>query len=232
MTDLAIQPVVLSRVAPFTAIPEHERGVLFARLPRRMHARGAMISCPDRAACRLHVLLSGSAKLVMGEPGGRQVTLTSLGPGDLFAEIASSAASTGIPCAVATQTCEVLHVSTNELESCIRAHPQAAVPLIADLTHKLHDAYARIASFAFDDVRVRVAHTLLDYAGSQRNANVAPVGSEELARIVGASREMVSRVLKSMETAGLLRRHRCKIGILDRDRLANECTRARAQASR
>jgi CRP-like cAMP-binding protein len=103
------------------------------------------------------------------------------------------------------------------------AHPRAALFLVTELARRLELAYRKIASFAFDDVRARVAQALLDYAKPQGDVWINVVGSEELARIVGASREMVSRVLKGMATIGLIRRARRTVVIPAREALLNAC---------
>ena len=72
----------------------------------------------------------------------------------------------------------------------------------------------------FRDVRGRVADTLLECARFQDGAWVVDCGSEEIARRVAASREMVSRVIGRMIGEGLVRRHRRATVILDRDALA------------
>jgi CRP/FNR family cyclic AMP-dependent transcriptional regulator len=224
MTNLKIQPAILSRVPPFSGIPESERLELLSRLPRLVcPPRTSMVRAEDSASCGLYVLVSGRGKLTISDPDGHQVMLAPLQPGDIFGQLDPFGKSADVVTAVATETCEVLHMPSSEFAACMTAHPRAALFLVTELARRLELAYRKIASFAFDDVRARVAQALLDYAKPQGDVWINVVGSEELARIVGASREMVSRVLKGMATIGLIRRARRTVVIPAREALLNAC---------
>jgi CRP/FNR family cyclic AMP-dependent transcriptional regulator len=230
MTDLAIQPAVLLALPPFSALPDDERNLLVKRLPRRAYPARAAIVRDGPNDCGLHVLLSGKAKLTMTDSHGRQVTLTFLSPGDLlFKDTDVPTASNAVLTATATKACEVLYMPATEIAKCITAHPRAGLLLMAELALHLRRAYEKIASFAFDDVRARVAQALLDHATREGGTSTVAVGSEELARIVGASREMVSRVLKTMQTAGAVRRFGRRISIVDREGVLKQCVRGRLE---
>jgi CRP/FNR family cyclic AMP-dependent transcriptional regulator len=81
---------------------------------------------------------------------------------------------------------------------------------------RLREADRKIAGLALMDVHGRVARLLMDLARDVNGMWIVDTGSEEMARMVGASREMVSRVLKEMRDGGLIRRDKRKIIILDR----------------
>jgi CRP/FNR family transcriptional regulator, cyclic AMP receptor protein len=223
MTDLTPLSEALSAVPPFSALPDDERSLLLQRLPRRRYPARAVIAGTGTDESGLYVLLTGKAKVTMTDAQGRQVTLASVRPGDLLCkEMELFGASSGALMAIATEACEVLYVNKSELTACVSAHPRAALLLIAELAKHLRNAYEKIASFAFDDVRTRVAHTLLDCATLEGKMWTVGIGSEELARIVGASREMISRVLRNMQTSGLVRRLGRRIAISDRNALLKE----------
>ncbi|MGZ5141823.1 MAG: Crp/Fnr family transcriptional regulator, partial [Burkholderiales bacterium] len=220
MTDLAIQPAVLSAAPPFSALPERERISLLTRLPRRIYPARAIIVRAGEPSCGLYALLSGSAKLVMDDTEGRQVTLALLRAGDLFGEIDPFEPQAHIATVVATKPCEVVRMPIDELVACMTAHPRAALLVIAELARRLRSRALRSTTFI---------------RGLRRHCSIAPnadgivwkvdVGSEDVARIVGASREMVSRVLKNLREAGLIGRCGHRIDILNHDGLNKECVR-------
>ena len=231
MTDLAIQPAVLSAAPPFSALPERERISLLTRLPRRIYPARAIIVRAGEPSCGLYALLSGSAKLVMDDPKGRQITLALLRAGDLFGEIDPFEPQAHIATVVATKPCEVVRMPIGELVACMTAHPRAALLVIAELARRLRITYGKVASLAFDDVHSRVARALLDCAKPDGIVWKVDVGSEDVARIVGASREMVSRVLKNLREAGLIGRCGRRIDILNHDGLHKECVRTSPRAA-
>ena len=226
MTNLAIQSALVSAVPPFSAVPDSERTLLLKRLPCHVCPARAVIVGPGQNGCGLYILLSGKAKLTMGDAQGRQVTLAPVQRGGVLwkdTELFGTSTSTGGLTAIATEACEVLYMPKSEVDACITAHPRAGLLLLAELAHHLRNAYEKIASFAFDDVRGRVAQALLEYAKLDGDVWINAVGSEELARIVGASREMVSRVLKRMAEKGLIRRSGRTIVISAREKLLKAC---------
>jgi CRP/FNR family cyclic AMP-dependent transcriptional regulator len=233
MTDLAIRRKVLLEAPPFSALPDTERTLLLKRLPRRLYPARAVIVAAGQNDCGLHVLLSGKAKLSMTDLHGRQVTLAFLTPGDLFFKEAEPAGEANAALtATATEPCEVLHMPERELATCITAYPRAGLLLLTEFAGHIRRAYEKIASFAFEDVHARVAQALLDHATRERGTWTVGVGSEELARIVGASREMVSRVLKQMQTAGIIRRVGRRVAIVDRNGVLNQCVRGRVERAK
>ena len=229
MIDIAIQPIAASPASLFSPLPECERTSLLTRLPRQVYPARATIVRAGEPSDGLYVLLSGSAKLIMNDPEGRQLTIASLQPGDLFGEIDTFGPQPHTATVLATKPCEVLYVPSSEAIGVFTAHPRAALLLAADLAHRLRIAYAKIASFVFDDVRARVAQALIDAAKPLGTGWDVDEGSDELARVVGASREMVSRVLKQMREAGLISRCGRRIRIVDHEGLLRECARTFAQ---
>ncbi|HEY0336635.1 MAG TPA: helix-turn-helix domain-containing protein, partial [Burkholderiales bacterium] len=91
-----------------------------------------------------------------------------------------------------------------------------AMLILRNVVGRLREADRKIASLALMDVHGRVARLLMDLARDVNGLWVVDTGSEEMARMVGASREMVSRVLKEMRDGGLIRRDKRKIIVLDR----------------
>ena len=169
-SDCSAPAAVLSNAPPFSALSESERAALLRRLCRRLYPSRAAIVQVGEPSC--FVLLSGEAKLMMCDPDGRQVTLASLRPGDLFGEIEGFELHPHGATVVATSACEVLRMPTREVAACMTAHPRAALLLVAELSRRLRTAYAKIASFALDDVHTRVAQALLD--GAERDGSYGP----------------------------------------------------------
>jgi len=220
VTQLVVNPAILEAIAPFSALQEHELAALFPAVQHRWYARRADIVRAGDGASGLYVLLSGSAKFLMEDAEGRQVTLAVLGAGEFFSELElAGAASDGLSVA-ALEPCEILHVGGRDFRACIEGSVEVARLLLEKLAVRLRQAHSQIANFAFLGVRERVAQTLLECASPLDGSWTVDEGSEEIARRVGASREMVSRVLKQMGEEGLIRRQKRRTTLLDRERLS------------
>jgi CRP/FNR family cyclic AMP-dependent transcriptional regulator len=218
MVDLVANASVLKSVPPFSALPEHELAALFHAVQNRTYARKACIVRAGDGAGGLYAVLSGSVKFLMEDPNGRQVSLAVLGAGEFFSEL--EVAGCAALSVVALRPCEVLYVSERDFSACTHDNSAVARLLSQKLSARLREAYAKIASFAFLDVRERVAQTLCERATWVDGLCVVDHGSEEIARSVGASREMVSRVITQLCEQRLVRRQRRRTIILDCDRLA------------
>jgi CRP/FNR family cyclic AMP-dependent transcriptional regulator len=100
--------------------------------------------------------------------------------------------------------------------ACLEDNSDAAILMLRNVVGRLREADRKIASLALMDVNGRVARLLIELAKDVNGVWVVDTGSEEIARMVGASREMVSRVLKEMREEGLISRDKRKIIVLDR----------------
>jgi CRP/FNR family cyclic AMP-dependent transcriptional regulator len=98
--------------------------------------------------------------------------------------------------------------------------------MLRSVVGRLREADRKIASLALMDVHGRVARLLIELAREVNGVWMVDTGSEEMARMVGASREMVSRVLKEMRDSGLIRREKRKIIVLDRASMEGKDTGA------
>jgi CRP/FNR family cyclic AMP-dependent transcriptional regulator len=112
--------------------------------------------------------------------------------------------------------CEILYISKQAFMTCLKDNFDVAMLMLRSVVGRLREADRKIASLALMDVHGRVARLIMDVAKEVEGAWVVDTGSEEMARMVGASREMVSRVLKEMRDSGLIRRDKRKIIVLDR----------------
>ena len=113
----------------------------------------------------------------------------------------------------------MLRLSKSGFMSCVKEHSEVAMLVIRNLVKRLRAADRKIESLALVDVSGRVARLLIDLAqetGGKLVVARAPA-KQEIARMIGASREMVSRMIKELEQRALIRIDRRSIIILDRE---------------
>lgn len=176
---------------------------------RQYPARAAIIHAGD-ASDSLFFIVKGSVSVVIEDDEGREMVVAYLNAGDFFGEMGlfedKPIRSAWIR---AKSTCEVAEISYRKFKELARQDAGLIFALSAQLAGRLRVTTRKVSDLAFLDVTGRVARCLLDLS-KQPDALTHPDGMQirvtrqEIGRIVGCSREMVGRVLKSLEDQGLI----------------------------
>lgn len=158
----------------------------------------------------LYYIISGSVTVQIEDLKGREIVLAYLNPGDFFGEIGLfDDAHKRTAFVLAKTKCEIAKISYERLKSLQSLFPDLLFSIASQLAIRLRKTSAKVRDLAFTDVQGRVARTLLDLC-KEPDAMTHPDGMQikitrqELGRIVSCSREMVGRVLKSLEENHLI----------------------------
>jgi len=216
MTNLAVNPAILKTVPLFSLFSDDELAAVFPAIQHRTYPRHSFMLRAGEKTDALYILLSGRAKVVIDDGDGREVTLTVIGPSEFFGEMSLIDEKPRSASVEALESCEVLYISKSAFMSCLKNNFEVAMLMLRSVVGRLREADQKIASLALMDVHGRVARLIMDLGREVDGTWLVDTGSEEMARMVGASREMVSRVLKEMRDRGLIRRDKRKIVVLDR----------------
>jgi CRP/FNR family cyclic AMP-dependent transcriptional regulator len=216
MTNLAVNTTILKTVPLFSLFSDNELATLFPAIQHRSYPRHSFMLRAGEKTDALYIIVSGKAKVVIDDGDGREVTLTTIGPSEFFGEMSLVDEKPRSASVEALEACEVLYISKPAFMACLKDNFDAAMLILRNVVGRLREADRKIAGLALMDVHGRVARLLMDLARDVNGMWIVDTGSEEMARMVGASREMVSRVLKEMRDGGLIRRDKRKIIILDR----------------
>src|SRR5262245_17004371 len=194
---------ILKSLPLFGGLPTEQLDAVAQSATVHNFHRGAFILKADQNPDGLYVLLSGRAKVLISHQDEREVILATMGPGDFFGEM-------GLlddhPCSASVQAVaasELMHLPTAGLMRCLSEIPQLAVSIMKGLVQRLRHANRQIESLALLDVNRRVLRLLLDLSENVNGKLVvqnAPK-KQEMAYMVGASREMVSRVMKGLQNS-------------------------------
>ena len=158
----------------------------------------------------LYYIIEGSVTVIVEDIKGREIVLAYLNPGDFFGEIGLFDDQHKRSAFVRAKTkCEIAKVSYEHLKSLQSIFPVILFNIASQLAIRLRKTSRKVSDLAFTDVQGRVARTLLELC-KEPDAMTHPDGMQikitrqELGRIVGCSREMVGRVLKSLEENHLI----------------------------
>ncbi len=171
---------------------------------RHYPPKSAIIRQGDRAD-ELFYILNGSVTVMLEDDKGHEIVLAYLNGGEFFGEIGLFAEDGHRSALVRARTeCEVAQISYAKLKTLTELYPRLVNCMTAQLARRLRNTNRKLGDLAFMDVYGRVARTLLDLS-DQPDSMTHPEGMQvrvtrqELARLVGCSREMVGKVLKEME---------------------------------
>lgn len=161
----------------------------------------------------LYFILEGSVSVVIEDDEGREIILAYLNRGDFFGEMGLfDEESDRTAWVVARSNCEIAEINYDQFRRMAEQASDIVWALAEQMAARLRKTSAKVRDLAFLDVTGRVAHTLLELANGP-DAITHPDGMQirmtrqEIARIVGCSREMVGRVLKELEERGLITAH-------------------------
>jgi len=203
---------MLTCIEPFTASRPEEIESLARAVVRSRKSSACVILREGQAPDGLYVVLRGRVNLVRTVDGGRDIILSSLGPGDVFGEACAVEGEGASTTAVAAVASDVARIPADVLAAHLRRDPNTMVRMMRLMSRKLSDVESVASGLALCDVEERLRQTLVRLAKRQGRHSpadegwiLAPVPTQsELARMVGSCRETVSRTLSSMARSGLL----------------------------
>ncbi len=176
---------------------------------RHYPAKSVIIYAGDKPDV-LYFIIDGSVSVLIEDSDGHEIVLAYLNKGDFFGEMGLFGDEHNRSAWVRTRTaCEVAEISYSKFRQLYSDHPDVLFAMATQMAARLRNTSRKVSDLAFIDVTGRVAHTLLDLC-KQPDAMTHPDGMQiritrqEIGRIVGCSREMVGRVLKSMEDQDLI----------------------------
>ena len=199
-----VSTTVLKSVPLFGSFPEDQLRALAAMVTRRSAPRGSAIMHEGDPTDSLYIVISGRLKVMMGEADGKEVILSIIGPGEFFGEMGLIDDSPRSASVIAIEPCELLSVTKRAFKKCLEENIALAMAVMRVVVRRLREADRKIGSLAMLDVYGRVARLLLDMAETVNGEKIVTkrLPKQDIAKMIGASREMVSRVMKDLEMSG------------------------------
>lgn len=214
------------RGAPlFAALDDDAASALRASMVERRLTRGQVLFAEGEPGEKLYLIESGKIKLGQTAADGRESLIAVLGAGEMLGELSLFDPGPRTATAVALTNCKVLSLSHEALLPWLVGRPDMAVSLLASLARRLRRTNEALADLVFSDVPGRVAKALIDLGikfGEQTADGLLvthDLTQEELAQLVGASRETVNKALADFSQRGWIRIEQRSVTILDMDRL-------------
>lgn len=198
---------LIRRVPLFSTLTPVQAETVAAAVVKKRFKRGEMIVEQGKKSNYLAILLTGRAKVVTADEKGREVILATLNPGDHLGEMSLIDNQPHSATVRADLQTDVLILGRAEFARCLPENSSMAYAVMKGLVQRLRQADRKIESLALMDVYGRVARALMEYAQEDNEGVLViegKVSRQDVAKSIGASREMVSRVIKDLEERGYI----------------------------
>jgi CRP/FNR family cyclic AMP-dependent transcriptional regulator len=207
MTTMVSNLELIRRVPLFSVLTAAQAASVADTVVKRRFKRGEPIVEQGKKSNALSIILTGRARVITTDSRGREVILATMHPGDYVGEMSlidNEPHSATVRAEIQT---DALILGRLEFARCLPENSSMAYAVLKGLVQRLRLADRQIESLALMDVYGRVARALLEFASEDGNGNAVirdKVSRQDLAKMVGASREMVSRVMKDLEERGFI----------------------------
>jgi CRP-like cAMP-binding protein len=216
---------LLAQVPAFEQLGAAElSGVAAVAVPRSFAAGEAVFREGDSSST-CYVVRAGHARAIREHADGRQITLATFGPGDIFGELAMFDDERRSATVESIDDLDVLAILGGDMRRLMHEHAEIAVKLAVSLVRRLRAANERLARQSFQTVQSRVAAVLAQLVEQARGEGAGARDVEitatqaDLAKLAGSSRESASRFLAVLERAGVISQGRGRLTVHDPDAL-------------
>jgi len=201
-----VSTAVLKAVPLFSSFPDEQLRMLAAVVTRKSVSRSTTVMASGDPTDSLYIILSGRLKVLMSDSEGKEVILSILGPGEFFGEMGLIDDSPRSASVTAIEPCELLSIAKRDFKKCLSENFEMTMAVMRGLVRRLREADRKIGSLALLDVYGRVARLLLDMAETVEGEKIVTkrLPKQDIAKMIGASREMVSRVMKDLQMGGYI----------------------------
>lgn len=196
---------MLDNVELFNGLAPSERETIASHAISRTYPKDTLIMERGSPGDLLFLLIEGRVKIFIDDDNGKEIQLNEEGPGAYLGDLALLSGATRTASVTTLEECRFLVLTKEAFVDCLSAHPELAFNLIRGLVERIYRLTEDVSDLALLDVYGRVTKTLMECSSEMEGRRVTePFTHKELASRVGASREMVSKILKDLRFGGYI----------------------------
>jgi CRP/FNR family transcriptional regulator, cyclic AMP receptor protein len=196
---------ILKHIPLFASLKDVELEEINKLALSKKCSKDTIILLEDEEGDTLFIIIKGKVKVTTFSESGKELIFSILSEGDFFGDMSLLDGKPRSATIISLEESELRMIRRSDFNNLIEKHPRIALKLLEELTGRLRNADERIESLALLDVTGRIAGVLLqlaDYQGNKNQKNIqikSRPTHQELANMVGTTRETVTRVLKQLE---------------------------------
>lgn len=203
----------LSAVPLFASLSEDEAEAMARLFAVRHYPKDAVVAKAGDRLDMFNVILSGRIQWLWQDEAGHQLKLAAEGPGGHFADVTLGGEPI-LMTVIALEELRVASIPTVEFRELLLRHPNVAVALLMDVIARLRRTLQATRTLTMEDVYARVVKLLIARAVEADGRRVADLTHAEIGHRVGATREMVGRLLRDLARGGYIKAEKGRITIL------------------
>jgi len=194
------------RIALFEGLAPESLERLMSRSVERSYPKQTVVIHEGDDPTGMYVIVSGRARAYLTDANGKEFVLATLGENEYFGELSLLDDEPRSASVATIEACRLLVLSRSTFEECLLQHPDLALQLLKGLARRVRRLTESARTLALKDVFGRITALMQDLAVDRDGVLVIEerLTHQEIARRIGSSREMVSRILKDLETGGYI----------------------------
>ena len=206
---------ILNDISLFSCMEKSALTRLIDEAGQKTYPKNTILFSEGDETDSLYIVLKGRVKAFLTNQEGKEIILAVFGPGEYFGEMALIDKGNRSATIMTKEQTRVIIISGKSLRDLLASDVNITLNLLKELLDRFRDAQRKIKSLALMDVYGRVTRLLLQLADKEGNERVIkePITHQEIANMVGSSREMVSRIMQSLTTGNYIEKRNRKIFI-------------------
>lgn len=206
----AVHSALFRKFSLFAELDDRELAAIAAVAKPRRYAKDDVVFHADETGEVFYLIREGRVKVSMTSPEGKEIILSTMGPGDFFGEMSLIDNEPRSATVIATETLDLVTIWRTDFLQILSENFSITRKLLAELSRRLRNASNRIESLATMDVYGRLARYFLDLAAQQGKildngyVSVVRPTHQSIANTIGTSRETVSRLIHDLIKQNLL----------------------------
>jgi CRP/FNR family cyclic AMP-dependent transcriptional regulator len=205
----------LRKIPIFSRLDDQGLAALERIATTKTYSKNTIVLSEGDTTDSLYVVLKGKAYAVSSNEDGKQIILNVFRPNDYFGEMSFIDGKSRCANIITRKTTQLMIVPGRGFRQIIANSQETMFLMMKDLLQKVRRATRQIEQLAFNDVYSRVARFLTEYSNSEGIIGER-ITHQEIAYMVGASREMVSRIMKELSDGGQIEKYQGRIRITSR----------------
>jgi CRP/FNR family cyclic AMP-dependent transcriptional regulator len=189
---------MLEKVSLFANLPTEYLAQLEKLSVLRKYAKNSVLVTEGDESTHLYIIHKGIASAYLNNDDGRQVNLNYMHDGDYFGELSLLDGKPRSASVITITDCEIMLVSRVSVLELLRTHPDFTMQLLTELTRRVRELTDSVKDLALLDVYGRVSSALEKLCDDNKRIHNPKVTHQDIANMVGSSREMVSRIMKQL----------------------------------
>lgn len=200
-----IDACILKEVEVFHNLSEDDLIILAQHSISKHYKKNTVIVSKGDETSSLYIVLEGTLNAFIDDEQGKELVLSKIETGESFGELSLLSRSSRSASVISTSPCQLAVISKSTFMECLKKNPSIALNIIQSLINRVHNLTENVSSLALLDVYGRIVKVLNDSAIEKEGKKITKrLTHQDIANMIGSSREMVSKILKDLKHGGYI----------------------------